>query len=71
MSLSACHPGTSCPLLLAEVEASANVEESLRVLRAAVATKQVPPADVLQAMLKVEKAKVKVCPCMKRRLTAG
>ena len=57
--------------MLAEVEASASVEESLRVLRAAVATNQVPPADVLQAMLKVEKAKVKVCSSVIRWVTAA
>ncbi|GAB4814299.1 hypothetical protein N2152v2_001345 [Parachlorella kessleri] len=49
----------SCALLC-QVEAGAKVDESVRVLRAAVATNQVPPADVLQAMLKLEKAKVKL-----------
>lgn len=50
------HPRAPCtPPAAAEAAAP----EAVRVLRAAAATGQVPPADVFDAMLTLDKAKVK------------
>lgn len=51
--------------------ADAKTEEAVKVLQAAASTGQVPPGDVFQAMMAVEKAKLPVRACFCAALPAN